>query len=239
MQNEIHHSPFIIYDHSSFKTGGILSKKLISYNLKSCKRGFTLLELLISIGIMGLLVGFSSLAYLNVQKNSDLSNQTSQLVNSIRQAQSYAMTGQTGVSHNFYNSHAKLVSASRIEILSASAKRQRVQDDILKIKKAYAAIMGDPPPTSEQLDIGIHFETGKYMLFYGSIYDPEDPRNLTTTLPSNINISIDLPTADLVFSKLSGEVIGYDSNHNTITINHSDGNYHTITVNKLGVVDVE
>lgn len=219
------------------------SKNVTSYKLQVTRsQGFTLLELLVSIGIMGLLIGFSSLAYLNVQKNSDLSSQTSQLVNTVRQVQNYAMTGQTGMSinQNFlqedlvrtYQKHSNQFDENLFHRIIFKSKNKMAP-------KAYAAGAGVPPPTSEQLDMGIHFETDRYIFFYGSIYNPEDPRNLETILPSNISININLPAADLVFEALTGEIQGYDANYNTISISHSDGRSHSLTVNKLGVVDVD
>lgn len=57
--------------------------------------GFTLIELIVSMGIFMLIVGFSGLAYLNIQKSTDLTNQTTQLISSFRQAQALAIGGQT------------------------------------------------------------------------------------------------------------------------------------------------
>lgn len=151
-------------------------------------KAFTLIELMVSVSVIALLVGFSSMAYLNVQKNSDLSNQTAQLVSSIRQAQALALSGQTLDGEN-------------------------------------------------QLDIGIHLETAKYVLFYGHIYSPTDPRNIETNLPSGISITNNLPTTELMFEQKIGEVKSYDDSQNTITINQS-GASNILTINKLGVVDV-
>lgn len=65
------------------------------YNRLHCNRGFTLIELIVSMGIFTIIMGFSFVAYLNIQKSSDLANQTTQLVSSIRQAQALAISGQT------------------------------------------------------------------------------------------------------------------------------------------------
>lgn len=74
-------------------------KQLMDQNDK----GFTLIELIVSIGIITLLVGFSSWAYLTVEKNSNLINQTTQLIGSVRQAQALAMSGMTQDQSNYIN----------------------------------------------------------------------------------------------------------------------------------------
>lgn len=66
-------------------------------------KGFTLIELLVSMGVMGLLIGFSSWAYLTVEKNSNLANQTSQLISSFRQAQALAISNTTQDQNNYLN----------------------------------------------------------------------------------------------------------------------------------------
>ena len=152
-------------------------------------KAFTLIELIVSVAVLATLVGFSSLAYLNVQKNSDLSNQTAQLVSSMRQAQALALSGQTIDQEN-------------------------------------------------QLNIGMHLETSKYILFYGSIYSPTDSKNIVTNLPSGISITNHLPTTELMFEQKTGEVINYDDDQNSVSIDQG-GSSNILTINQLGVVDVE
>lgn len=77
------------------------SNKLKSY--KPClpagwlqaTKAFTLIELIVSMSIFLIIMGFSGVAYLNIQRNSDLVNQSTQLVSSIRQAQTLVFSGQT------------------------------------------------------------------------------------------------------------------------------------------------
>lgn len=163
--------------------------KLRSYSLKP-SFGFTLIELIVSVSVFLVIIGFSGLAYLNIQKNSDLVNQSTQFVSSIRQAQALAISGQS-------------------------------LDE------------------SNNVSVGIHIEESSYTLFIGNTYNLLNESNIVTNLPQNITIDNNLPSADLIFSARSGEIIDFDTQNNTIIITHQDGQSKTITINKLGVVDIE
>ncbi len=159
--------------------------RLVNHKLNN---GFTLIELIVSIGVFTLLMGFSSIAYLNIQKNSDLANQATQLVSSIRQAQALAISGQT------------------IDNLTNT-------------------------------QVGIHFEEDSYTIFFGPNYDPANVSNITTNLSNQIDISYNLPSANLLFIAQIGEVNNFDPEKNSITITHQDDQFKTININRLGVVN--
>lgn len=162
--------------------------RLRSYQLQPCA-GFTLIELIVSIGVFVLIMGFASLSYLNIQRSSDLANQTTQLISSLRQAQALAMSGQTQDSQN-------------------------------------------------NVSVGVHFESNRYVIFIGSDYNESDSDNIITNLPSNISITIDLPSNNLLFIAKTGEVLDFQNDHKVISILQTDGQQKNLTINKLGVVDI-
>lgn len=101
------------------------------------------------------------------------------------------------------------------------------------------AVSGQTQDQENGLDMGIHFESDRYIIFYGAIYNLNDDRNIETILPSGTTLILDLPASDLVFQKRTGEVQGYDSIHHIITINQSESGSRILQINKLGVVDIE
>lgn len=60
------------------------------------KRGFTFVEVLISLGIIGLLVGLAIPFYQTFYLSSQLDNTTSELVQTLRDAQQKAMASESG-----------------------------------------------------------------------------------------------------------------------------------------------
>jgi len=87
---------------------------------------------------------------------------------------------------------------------------------------------------SEQLsDFGVHLEANKFVLFRGNIYNPADPENEEVILPTILTM---IPSfgSEVVYTSISGETLDIGS----ISINTSQGNTRTITINSLGVVNV-
>lgn len=85
---------------------------------------------------------------------------------------------------------------------------------------------------------GIYFMSNKYILFHGASYNSGDPTNFTVDLPSDLEIkSTTLPSNTLLFSVLSGEMVGYSSTSNTVTVRSIAINKEIIiTINRYGVI---
>jgi prepilin-type N-terminal cleavage/methylation domain-containing protein len=84
---------------------------------------------------------------------------------------------------------------------------------------------------------GIYFQTDRYILFHGLTYNASDPANFTVMLDTNISASNTFPNNSLIFSQISGEMVGYTGGNNTVTIKNTAGTeQRTITVNRYGVV---
>lgn len=59
---------------------------------------------------------------------------------------------------------------------------------------------------------GVHFESGKFVLFQGAVYNPVDPLNKETLLPSTVTISTTTLAGggqDVVFKRLTGDTDQY------------------------------
>lgn len=100
------------------------------------------------------------------------------------------------------------------------------------------AMTGDTSSTGSNSEYGIHFySNNSYTLFKGSNYSSSDSNNFTVTQSSAISITTTFPQSNLIFAKGSGEVVGFISNQNTITItNTNDSQNRKITINRFGVI---
>jgi prepilin-type N-terminal cleavage/methylation domain-containing protein len=94
---------------------------------------------------------------------------------------------------------------------------------------------------------GVHFESNKYVLFVGDSYDSSDTKNFELLTPNNISLSPTLPCPsppgdcnNIVFEKISGEVIGFDDLSNSVCVTENSSNKtFLLKVNFVGVVDVQ
>lgn len=100
------------------------------------------------------------------------------------------------------------------------------------------AMVGATDGTSASSSYGIFFIQDSYVLFRGTSYSPTDSTNTVISLEKNINISnISFPSSSIVFSRQSGEIVGFSPGNNSLTINYIASNeQRTITINRYGVV---
>jgi type II secretory pathway pseudopilin PulG len=95
------------------------------------------------------------------------------------------------------------------------------------------SMYGDTAGTGSLSNYGIFFGTSSYTEFqntYGT-------SNFVVNLPSGTQFSTTFPSSQIIFLKGSGQVSGFSSGRNTITILDTvDGSRQTITVNQYGVV---
>lgn len=97
------------------------------------------------------------------------------------------------------------------------------------------AMIGDTGGRSSGSAYGIHFSGNQYMLFHGTTYTTAD-----TTIKIEgpiIFTNVLFPNANLIFSKASGEITGFSSSTNAVTMrNTADNREKTIHFNRYGVV---
>lgn len=134
-----------------------------------------------------------------------------------------------------------LISFTYINLLGINprASSQVTQDSVIADLKSQQlkAMDGDTDGGATTENFGVHFESDKYTLFVGSSYLVSNSRNFVIRLDDGISFSsINVPGGDIIFSKGSGEVIGYSSTNNSITIQNNTGQTRTIIVNQLGVI---
>lgn len=100
------------------------------------------------------------------------------------------------------------------------------------------AMSGDTAGTAAAQTYGVRISGNQYTLFTGT-YTAGAASNFTITADSGVQFTTTLPSATATFAKTSGEVSGFTSGANTITVTNTfSGEAHTITINRLGVVSV-
>ncbi len=147
------------------------------------KHGFTVIEVLIAIAIVGVLSSLSVAYFNSFLARNELKNESLKIVDMLRRARGQAMAG---------------------------------QDDS---------------------QWGVHFETGKYVLFRGSSYSAGDSFNEEITLPAVLTISaitLNGSGSEVIFSKIRGET----SQYGTTTISNDINESKNIVINSVGNIEI-
>lgn len=153
-------------------------------------RGFTLVELILVMGIFAVLVSFASINLLRPQSGFSLDTAVTTLAADLKEQQLKAMAGDS-----------------------------------------------DGQPTARPF--GVYFESSHYILFRGETYSSTDPSNFTVNLGDNLNIvSVSFPSAQVVFTRRSGEVINPPFPDGTVTLRTTLGEEKTLTINRYGVITI-
>jgi len=71
-------------------------------SMKTKNKGFTIIELVLVIVIMGILLGLAGIYYNNSQLRADINSQANNIVHYLRLAQSNAVSGLNGVNHGIH-----------------------------------------------------------------------------------------------------------------------------------------
>lgn len=102
------------------------------------------------------------------------------------------------------------------------------------------AMVGDTEGRGVPDTYGIYFTSGEYTLFHGATYTSTSPDNFLSSLPSGYSIATAFPSSTLVFNKGSGEIAGFSSTQNSITVTDTkSGKQKIMLLNKYGtIVDI-
>lgn len=115
---------------------------------------------------------------------------------------------------------------SAVDTLASDLRQQQIK-----------SMVGDSSGGSSASTYGIYVGSNSYTVFKGSSYSAGDANNFVFDLGTNTSISTTLPSSQVIFSRISGEVSSFVNGQNTITIS-SGGESKTITINRLGVVSI-
>lgn len=100
------------------------------------------------------------------------------------------------------------------------------------------AMTGDTEGRGSLDHYGIYFQTNSYTLFHGATYNPNDLANQNIPFQNNMQLmTISFPNASVIFTKGSGEILGFVNGSNTLILKNTVSNeIKTITINRYGVV---
>ncbi len=132
-----------------------------------------------------------------------------------------------------------LVTFNLIRLQNNSSQQSSLDTLISDLKsQQIKAMNGITEGRSTNDNYGIYFMADRYVLFHGSGYSASDSANFEVVLPTDIEIqSTTLPNNTVIFTKLSGEVMGFVAGNNTINVRETNINKQsTITINRYGVI---
>lgn len=132
--------------------------------------------------------------------------------------------------------------------LLSSQKIDSVSSDIVSLlsEAQNKAMNSDTAGTPAASEFGVHFTSGSYTLFPGTVFNPADTNNFSVSLPSGFSLASNLPCTaapndcnNIVFNKLNGEVVNFSSSQNSVCLSDNVGSRYLLNTNFLGVVDVQ
>jgi len=128
---------------------------------------------------------------------------------------------------NFLRTQQKASSRTSINTVVADIKEQQIK-----------AMVGDTEGRSTIDYYGVYFQPTQYTLFHGASYNAGDSANFVIKLGNTTQFSsITFPSSSVVFSKGSGEIVGFINGSNTVTLKNLQSNdTKTITINRYGVI---
>lgn len=132
-----------------------------------------------------------------------------------------------------------LVTVNVMHINRSTVTTTSVTSIVSDIKQQQTkAMVGDSEGVGTADNYGIYFSTTSYTLFRGASYNSSDVSNFVVKLETNLQFSpILFPSSQLIFTKGSGEVLGYNSSANSVGIKDITTNgVKTIQINRYGVI---
>jgi prepilin-type N-terminal cleavage/methylation domain-containing protein len=126
--------------------------------------------------------------------------------------------------------------AQKDQVLSASREVENLINEA-RTKTIAGFTAGD----DQARNFGVYFQSDRYYLFPGTVFDPNNQGNQEFLLPLSIEIkNVNLPGSSVIFEKVSGEVRNYDPVNNWLILaSKRSEEEKKLTVNRLGVVVIE
>jgi prepilin-type N-terminal cleavage/methylation domain-containing protein len=99
------------------------------------------------------------------------------------------------------------------------------------------SMLGETGGMNISQPFGVHVDTNQYVLYGGISYSSGSASNSAIVMPSSIQLSTSFGSGNILFNKGSGEINGFSSSNNTITVNDlATGVQKVIEFNQFGIV---
>jgi type II secretory pathway pseudopilin PulG len=129
---------------------------------------------------------------------------------------------------SLFKTQQKITLDSVVALIVSEIKAQQVK-----------AMNGETEGAIDTINFGIHFETDKYVLFKGLVYNSADSSNFAVDLKEPLEFSeIKFPDANLIFNRGGGEVWNFIDGFNSVTLRSADLSQKSISINKYGAVSI-
>ena len=132
-----------------------------------------------------------------------------------------------------------IVAFNLLRAQGSSSEQSNLNNLVSDIREQQTkAMTGSTEGRINSSNYGVYFLSDRYVLFNGNSYNATEPTNYTIELPEDIEIvSTTLPGNTLLFSVLSGEIVGYTDTSNSVIFKSLSINEQTvITLNRYGVI---
>lgn len=128
------------------------------------------------------------------------------------------------------------ISITNIRVLSGSNSAYTVIISDLKNQQT-KAMVGDTEGRGVPDNYGVKILSDRYVLFHGLNYSISDTANFSVPIDSGYLLSSTFPNSTILFASESGQIVGYISNQNAITVTSTpSGQTKTIRLNAYGTI---
>jgi prepilin-type N-terminal cleavage/methylation domain-containing protein len=128
------------------------------------------------------------------------------------------------------------VGLTNIKVITGNNSANVVLISDLKTQQI-KAMTGDTEGRGVPDNYGVKILSDRYVLFHGLSYNASDPSNFTVPVGNEYVLSTTFPNNMVIFASESGQLVGFVSNQNTISITSSpSGQIKTLQFNEYGTI---
>jgi prepilin-type N-terminal cleavage/methylation domain-containing protein len=135
---------------------------------------------------------------------------------------------------------AGIVTVSLVRPQATATAGSSVDELVADIRaQQLKAMLGDSGTGASAQPHGIYVQTNQYTLFMGSSYNASDADNIVISAKEGVSLSSSFPSSQLIFAKGTGEVSGFVSGSNIVSVESSvTGDLTQVIVNRLGAIAI-
>ncbi len=131
-----------------------------------------------------------------------------------------------------------IISPNSFNLISTSASTNALYTLITDLRnQQIKAMVGDTEGRGTPDTYGVYIQSSQYTLFHGQNYSVADSSNFAIPIGTGYQLTTTFGSGKIVFASGSGEIVGFVSNQNSITVSDTrNGGQKTIQLNKYGII---